>query len=177
MARRLLALLALAASGGAGAALVGDTPPAEATSGRPAAVRDAARTVQACPLPARYRPAFEAAARDTRLPLALLVAVGEIESNLRHGARSQAGARGLLQVMPATAAGLRLDGPDARSNVLAGARYLRQLLRRFDSTDLALAAYNAGPTAVAAYGGAPTHATLTYLANVKSRWRELRGCR
>jgi hypothetical protein len=50
-------------------------------------------------------------------------------------------------------------------------------LRQFGSTELALAASNAGPTAVAAYGGAPTHATLTYIANVKWRWRMLRGCR
>jgi soluble lytic murein transglycosylase-like protein len=173
VARRLLALLAVAATGGVGAALVGNTPPAEATAAAPAAKP----TLRACPLPSRYRGAFEAAARDTELPLALLVAVGEIESNLRHEARSHASARGLLQVMPATAVGLRLDGPDARSNVLAGARYLRLLLRRFGSTELALAAYNAGPTAVVAYGGAPTQGTLTYIANVQSRWQALRGCR
>ena len=63
------------------------------------------------------------------------------------------------------------------SNVLAGARYLQQLLQRFHSTDLALAAYNAGPTAVAEAGGAPTAGTLDYVANVTALWRELRGCR
>jgi soluble lytic murein transglycosylase-like protein len=61
--------------------------------------------------------------------------------------------------------------------VLAGARYLRLLLERFNSPDLALAAYNAGPTAVEQYGGAPTQATMTYVANVTAVWRSLRSCR
>ena len=60
---------------------------------------------------------------------------------------------------------------------LAGARYLRELLDRFQSPDLALAAYNAGPTAVADARGAPTLATATYVANVDEIWRELRGCK
>jgi soluble lytic murein transglycosylase-like protein len=71
---------------------------------------------------------------------------------------------------------LKLDANRPKSNVLAGARYLQQLLGRFHSTDLALAAYNAGPTAVAAAGGAPTVETIRYVANVTSLWRELRGC-
>jgi soluble lytic murein transglycosylase-like protein len=66
--------------------------------------------------------------------------------------------------------------PDT-SNLLAGARYLAQMLRAFQSTDLALAAYNAGPTAVADAGGAPTQEALDYVANVTSLWRDLRGCR
>lgn len=117
------------------------------------------------------------AARDTGLPLALLVAVGEIESNLRPDAVSPAGARGLLQLMPTTAAELALDPDHPPSNVLAGARYLRLLLDRFQSTDLALAAYNAGPTAVDRAGGAPSMTTLTYVADVTARWRALAGCR
>ena len=60
--------------------------------------------------------------------------------------------------------------------MLAGARYLRLLLDRFQAPDLALAAYNAGPTAVAGAGGAPTLQTETYVANVTQIWRELRGC-
>ena len=62
--------------------------------------------------------------------------------------------------MPATARELRLDGNDPAANVLAGARYLRQMIDRFGSLDLALAAYNAGPSAVERAGGAPTTATL-----------------
>ena len=51
---------------------------------------------------------------------------------------------------------LALDINTPRTNVLAGARYLRQLLNEFGSNDLALAAYNTGPTAVARAGGAPS---------------------
>jgi soluble lytic murein transglycosylase-like protein len=107
----------------------------------------------------------------------MLVAVGQVESRLDADARSAADARGLLQVLPATGAWLRLNVDHPGSNVLAGARYLRLLLDRFQSPDLALAAYNAGPTAVAKAGGAPTLQTETYMANVTEIWRELRGCR
>jgi soluble lytic murein transglycosylase-like protein len=75
-----------------------------------------------CPLPRRFRPAFELAAHDTGLPLALLVSVARVESSLRERARSDAGARGLLQLMPATARELALDPNQPSSNVLAGAR-------------------------------------------------------
>jgi soluble lytic murein transglycosylase-like protein len=78
--------------------------------------------------------------------------------------------------MPATARELALDPDHPPSNVLAGARYLRLMLQRFHSTDLALSAYNAGPTAVAKAGGAPTAETLTYVANVTRLWRRLNGC-
>jgi peptidoglycan DL-endopeptidase CwlO len=127
-------------------------------------------------VPPRYRGAFEAAARDTNLPLALLVSVARVESNLDPAAHSSAGAIGLLQVMPPTAAALRLDPNRPGSNVLAGARYLRLMLRRFGSADLALAAYNAGPTAVERSGGAPSTETLTYVANVNRLWQRLQGC-
>jgi soluble lytic murein transglycosylase-like protein len=136
----------------------------------------AARPDPACPLPSRYRGAFELAARDTALPLPLLVAVARVESRVDQGARSSRGAQGLLQVLPSTAHALGLDASSARTNVLAGARYLRQLLVRFGSADLALAAYNAGPAAVERAGGAPSGQTVTYVANVTAAWRSLRGC-
>jgi soluble lytic murein transglycosylase-like protein len=60
--------------------------------------------------------------------------------------------------------------------VLAGARYLRLQFDRFKSSDLALAAYNAGPSAVATAGGAPSGETLTYVADVTAVWRALAGC-
>ena len=131
---------------------------------------------RSCPLPRHFRPAFARAARDTGLPLALLVSVARVESKLRSRARSHAGAHGLLQLMPATARELALDPDHPPSNVLAGARYLRLMLERFHSTDLALAAYNAGPTAVTKAGGAPSAETLTYVANVTQEWRRLHGC-
>jgi soluble lytic murein transglycosylase-like protein len=130
----------------------------------------------ACPFPHALRGMFESAARDAQLPPAMLYAVAKIESNLSTDVTSSAGARGLLQVMPATARSLNLDPNEPRTNVLAGARYLRQLIDRFDSTDLALAAYNAGPTAVARSGGAPTIDVVRYVANVNAAWRAHAGC-
>jgi peptidoglycan DL-endopeptidase CwlO len=129
-----------------------------------------------CPIPARFRRAFVRAARDTGFQLSMLVAVAQVESRFKPNARSAADARGLLQVTPATAAELKLDVNDPSSNVLAGARYLRLMLDRFQRTDLALAAYNAGPTVVDRLGHAPSQETQTYIANVQQRWAALAGC-
>ena len=129
-----------------------------------------------CPIPARFRPAFERAARDTGFQLSMLVAVAQVESSFKPNARSKADARGLLQVLPSTAASLKLSADNPSSNVLAGARYLRLLLDHYSRTDLALAAYNAGPTAVDHAGGAPWSETQTYVANVQQRWAALAGC-
>lgn len=129
-----------------------------------------------CPIPPRYRTAFVRAAHDTGFQLSMLVAVAQVESRFVPNARSTADARGLLQVMPATAASLKLDANRPSTNVLAGARYLRILLDRYSRTDLALAAYNAGPSAVDRVGGAPWPETQTYIANVQQRWAALAGC-
>ena len=156
-------------------AAVSSTVQGSASSG-PAKASAARPPAPACPLPSRYRGAFEFAARETSLPLPLLLAVARVESRVDQTARSGRGAQGLLQVLPSTAAALGLDAASPRTNVLAGARYLRQLLVRFGSADLALAAYNAGPAAVARAGGAPSGETVTYVANVNAAWRSLRGC-
>ncbi len=129
-----------------------------------------------CPIPTKFRPAFERAARDTGFQLSMLVAVAQVESSFKPNARSKADARGLFQVLPATAASLKLSADNPSSNVLAGARYLRLLLDRYSRTDLALAAYNAGPTAVDHAGGASWSETQTYIANVQQRWAALAGC-
>jgi soluble lytic murein transglycosylase-like protein len=130
----------------------------------------------ACPVPAPFRGAFAEAAAKTGVPLSLLVAMAYAESRMDPRAESHAGARGLLQLMPSTARELRLDGDDPATNVLAGARYLGQMIDRFGSVDLALAAYNAGPTAVTRAGGAPTVGTLRYVKNVEARAAQLLGC-
>lgn len=170
-------LFAVALVAGLVASLVGNATAGRTIERFPAEARAApSKAAVRCPLPARFRPAFERAARETALPLSMLVAVGEIESNLRTDATSEAGARGLLQLLPSTAAALQLNVDDPDANVLAGAVYLRQMLDRFSSTDLALAAYNAGPTAVQAAGGAPSSQVQTYVANVTLRWRSLAGC-
>jgi soluble lytic murein transglycosylase-like protein len=174
MRRRVAALFAVAMFAGLAAGAVAnaksDKPATPVATPSPAAVRDL------CPMPSRYRLAFETAARDTHLPLALLVAVAQIESTFDDRALSSAGAKGLLQVMPPTAAELKLNPDHPESNVLAGARYLKQMLARFDSPDLALAAYNAGPGAVEEAGGAPGLETIAYVANVNRLWRNLQGC-
>ena len=141
-----------------------------------AAAAPPAPAVHACPFPSGLRAAFRTASADSGLPPALLYAVAKVESNLSQDATSSAGALGVLQVMPATARSLALNPDEANSNVLAGARYLRQMLDRFGAMDLALAAYNAGPTAVANAGGAPSVAVLTYVANVNAIWHNHAGC-
>jgi len=175
MRLRLFFLLVIALASGFAAASSRD-----AEAGKPLAVAAPAGAPstpdERCPLPAKHRSAFEAAAADTDLPLALLAAVAKVESNFEHDARSPAGAEGLLQVLPTTAAELELDSSHAEENVLAGARYLRQMLDRFRSADLALAAYNAGPTAVERKGARPNDETVAYVRRVTDEWRELVGC-
>lgn len=175
MRRRLFVLLLVAVGSGVVAGVVGG---ATAFKTHPSAAPRPGTTFTPgqCPVPHRFRSAFAGASRDTRLPLAMLVAVATVESNLRPNARSKSGARGLLQLLPSTANSLNLNPDEPTSNVLAGARYLRQMLDLFHSTDLALAAYNAGPTAVERAGGAPTGETTRYVANVTALWRTLNGC-
>ena len=159
--------------------LLAESTRLETSNARPPARRTASHPpsfASACPVPRAFRAAFARAAARTALPLSLLVATAYEESRMDPGARSSAGASGLLQLMPATARALRLDGDDPASNVLAGARYLRQMLNRFGSVELALSAYNAGPTAVERAGGAPTLATLRYVKNIEARESLLAGC-
>jgi soluble lytic murein transglycosylase-like protein len=129
-----------------------------------------------CPIPAKLRPAFTRAAADTGFQLSMLVAVAQVESRLQPNARSADDARGLLQVLPSTGASLKLDVDVPATNVLAGARYLRQLLDRYARTDLALAAYNAGPTRIDLDHDVLGPLSMRYVANVESRWAALAGC-
>jgi soluble lytic murein transglycosylase-like protein len=88
----------------------------------------------------------------------LLEAVARAESNYRHDTVSRAGAIGIMQLTPSTAAALGVDPCDPWQNVLGGARYLKDLLRRYGGRlDLALAAYNAGPGAIKRHGGIPPY--------------------
>jgi hypothetical protein len=88
---------------------------------------------------------------------ALVLAVIDVESAFQTQAVSPKGAMGLMQLMPATAAALGVADPfDASANVEGGVRHLRALLDQYGGDQrLALAAYNAGATAVARYGGVP----------------------
>lgn len=178
MRLRLFALLLVAIASGSVVGLAGN---ARAGKDRATVLRAPAplpidTPPNPCPVPRELRDEFRAAATDTELPLAMIVAVAKVESGLDPDARSAAGAHGLLQVLPTTAAELELDAYHVGDNVLAGARYLRMLLDRFESTELAFAAYNAGPAAVEREGARANDETVAYVANVTSQWRRLRGC-
>ena len=133
MRARLLVLLVLAALSGVGAS-AGARPHEAAAVAVPRIPALPARGIaplNACPIPKVFRPAFNNAARDTGFQLSMLVAVAEVESRFQPTARSSADARGLLQVLPSTAASLKLNADNPESNVLAGARYLKLLLDRY----------------------------------------------
>jgi cell wall-associated NlpC family hydrolase len=120
----------------------------------------------AAPIP--YADLFARASQKYDVPAALLSAVAKQESGYDPHAVSPAGARGLMQLMPGTAQHLGVTNPmDPAQSVDGAARMLRDLTRRFGSTELALAAYNAGPGAVLKYGGVPPYPeTQRYVRNV-----------
>lgn len=104
----------------------------------------------------------------------LLLALVQQESGGNPSITSSAGAKGLTQLMPATAAGLGVNPNDPESNLRGGARYLKTQLTRFGTVELALAAYNAGPNAVAAYGGIPPfNETKNYVSSIMSLYSRL----
>ena len=117
-----------------------------------------------------YADLFSAASRKYGVSAALLAAVAKQESGFNPRAVSAAGAQGLMQLMPGTAKGLGVTNPfDPAQAVDGAARMLRDLTRRFGSTELALAAYNAGPGAVLKYGGIPPYPeTQRYVRHVMS---------
>jgi cell wall-associated NlpC family hydrolase len=111
---------------------------------------------------------FEAAAARYGVDAGLLVAVARQESGFNPGAVSPAGAQGLMQLMPGTARGLGVTNSFDPAQAVDGAtRLLRSLLTDFGRTDLALAAYNAGPGAVRKYGGIPPYPeTQNYVRSI-----------
>jgi hypothetical protein len=109
-------------------------------------------------VPARYAPTIARAASRWGVSGQLLAAQIYAESNFNPFARSPAGAQGISQFMPGTARGLGLRNPfDPAASIDAQARLMKDLLRRFGSVPLALAAYNAGPGAVARCGCIPPY--------------------
>lgn len=108
------------------------------------------------------------AAAEYNVPVNLIHAVAQAESGYNQDARSEAGAIGVMQLMPGTAEGLGVDPTDLRGNIYGGAKYLRQLMDTFGGDiQKVIAAYNAGPGAVQKYGGIPPYEeTQNYVQKV-----------
>lgn len=118
------------------------------------------------------------AARRHRLSEELITAVIAVESNFDHAAVSQKGARGLMQLMPATASLIGVRDPhDPDENIDAGASHLRAMLDTFKGDlPLALAAYNAGEQNVVRYRGVPPFPeTRRFVARVLRRMGDKKG--
>lgn len=124
--------------------------------------------------PAELQSLETAAAARNKVPAALVGAVIMAESAGDPSAISSAGAQGLMQLMPGTAAGCGIANPfDPVENVDCGTRFLHRLLERYhNNVQLAVAAYNAGPGAVDAYHGIPPYAeTEAYVDRVITAYR------
>jgi soluble lytic murein transglycosylase-like protein len=166
----------IAAMRGQGATTGGATPPSTsfssalqgASAGSPVATA-ASATGAAGGESTPYDSLIEDAARRNGVDPALLKGLIRQESNFDPTAGSSAGAVGLTQLMPATAASLGVSDPtDPAQSIEGGAKYLKAQLDRFGGDPAkALAAYNAGPGAVTRYGGVPPYAeTQQYVQKV-----------
>jgi hypothetical protein len=134
----------------------------EDTFGLPAVVQQAPQPL--------YRDLVEAAAKRYNMDADLITSVIAVESNFDPKAVSRKNARGLMQLLPETAAQLGIKNiDDPAENIDAGTRYLRDLLQKYNNNlALALAAYNAGPDKVLLYGRVPPFAeTISYVRRVK----------
>jgi hypothetical protein len=121
-----------------------------------------------------YDTLIDREAKRWNVDAAFVSALIRAESNYEPRAISRKGARGLMQLMPATARRLSVAKPfDAASNVRGGVRYLRELVDRYGNRpDLVLAAYNAGEGAVETYGGVPPYReTVAYVHRILGWWQ------
>jgi soluble lytic murein transglycosylase-like protein len=131
-----------------------------------------------CRNPAEFDPIIDACALEYGVDKALVKAVIHAESGYNPNAVSSKGAQGLMQLMPKTAQGLKVSNSfDPTENIRGGVRYLRFLLDTFKGdVALAVAAYNAGLSRVAQYGGIPPfEETRNYVSKVLSYQQSYRS--
>lgn len=149
-----------------GTAMVGTAFGSAATAG----TAGATSSLGSLNVPTAYAPMFLSAAGKYGVPAQLLAAVAQTESGFDPNAVSSAGAEGMMQIMPSTAAGLGVDPMDPAQAINGAAQILAGNLRQFGgSVPLALAAYNAGAGAVEEYGGIPPYPeTQAYVQKITS---------
>lgn len=118
-------------------------------------------------------------AEKYNLDPALVAAIAEQESGFNQSAQSEAGAMGIMQLMPGTAEGLGVDPSDLRGNLEGGAKYLRQMLDKYDGdVEKALAAYNAGPGSLDSVNGDISQLsgeTQKYVPSVMERYNKFKN--
>jgi len=116
-------------------------------------------------------------ARKYNIDPLLIKLLIKFESNFNPYATSSCGAMGLMQLMPGTAQALGVrNAYDPYANIAGGTKYFAGQLARFGDLELALAAYNAGPGAVTAWGGIPAYPeTVNYVNSILAEYRRLRG--
>jgi soluble lytic murein transglycosylase-like protein len=156
----------------------GQLAAAQGTTATTAVASATSNTTLNAGAPSAYDAQITAAATRYGVDPTLLKGLIRQESNFDPGARSGAGAQGLTQLMPGTATSLGVTDPtDPAQAIDGGAKYLKQQLDRFGGdASKALAAYNAGPGAVAKYGGVPPYAeTQGYVTKVLGYAAEYRG--
>ncbi|TGL58947.1 lytic transglycosylase domain-containing protein [Leptospira sarikeiensis] len=125
------------------------------------------------PTPAELSPIIERESFRNHLDPNLVKSVIKAESGFKANAVSPKGAIGLMQLMPGTADILGVENPfDPEENIAGGTKFLADMMKKFGNTDMAIAAYNAGPGAVQKYDGIPPYKeTKDYVKKVNRFWK------